>query len=139
MEIKGRIYKELGVREGTSASTGRPWKIASYVLETIEQYPKRMSFEVSDGETGRIARLNIKEGKVMTIFFDISASEYQGRWYNRITCWDAREAEGQPQAQPQAQAAEQVKAVVMRSAPAPTPAPTAEAPADVPANDGLPF
>lgn len=137
MEIKGRIYKELGVREGTSASTGRPWRIASYVLETIEQYPKRMNFEVSDGETGRIARLNIKEGKVMTIFFDISASEYQGRWYNRITCWDAREAEGQPQAQPQAQAAEQVKAVVMQSEPAP--APTAEAPADVPTNDGLPF
>ena len=107
------------------------------MLETIEQYPKRMSFEVSDGETGRIARLNIKEGKVMTIFFDISASEYQGRWYNRITCWDAREAEGQPQAQPQAQAAEQVKAVVMQSAP--TPPPTAEAPASVPANDGLPF
>ena len=138
MEFKGRILKELGVREGTSASTGRPWRIASYVLETIEQYPKRMSFEVSDGESGRIARLNIKEGKVMTIFFDISASEYQGRWYNRITCWDAREAEGQPQAQ----AAEQVKAVVMQSAPtpAPTPAPTAEAPAiTTPQNDGLPF
>lgn len=88
MEIEGIITKVLPIREGTSSKG--PWKMAEYVLETIEQYPKRMCFTVSDGASGRIARLNIQEGQRYRVFFDIDAQEYQGRWYNRITAFDAR-------------------------------------------------
>lgn len=93
MEFVGIIKKELGARSGVSASTGKPWRIASYVIETEEQYPKSMCFDVSDGDSGRIARLGIQEGKKMRIFFDITANEYQGKYYNRIQAYDARIAE----------------------------------------------
>ena len=34
MEIQGKIIQELGLREGVSSVTGKPWKMAGYVIET---------------------------------------------------------------------------------------------------------
>lgn len=90
MEITGIIKHVLPERTGTSTKTGEPWRIASYVLETVERYPQRMVFEVSDGRDNRITRLNIQEGKTYTVFFGFDASEYDGKWYNRITAYEAR-------------------------------------------------
>ncbi len=89
MEIEGIIIKELGVRTGTTDNG--PWAIASYVIETVGIYPKRLMFEVRDGREGRIARLGIKEGKTMRIMFDFNAREYQGKWYNTVTAWGAQD------------------------------------------------
>ena len=92
MEIEGIIIKDLGVRTGTS-QRGEPWKMATYVIETIEPYPKRIVFDVSDGTQGRIERLGIKEGMRMRVFFDIHAREHNGRWYNSVQAFDARPME----------------------------------------------
>ena len=81
----------LPERSGTSNRTGEPWRIASYVLETEERYPQRIMFEVSDGTQGRIARLNLQEGKVYKVFLRFDASEYDGKWYNRVSAYEARE------------------------------------------------
>jgi hypothetical protein len=91
MTIDGTIIKVEGIREGTSERG--PWKIATYVIETEERYPKRMVFDVSDGQSGRIERLDLKEGKRVTLFFDIDAHEYNGRYYNKVTGYDARAKE----------------------------------------------
>ena len=89
MEIQGIIKHVLPVREGVSQNGS--WKTASYVIETEERYPRRMVFDVRDGRDGRIARLNIQEGKRMSISFDIDAHEYQSRWFNEITAWGAKD------------------------------------------------
>ena len=65
MEITGKIIAVLPERGGTSARTGSEWKLGQYVLETLEQYPKKMVFEV----------------------FGTDAHEYQGRWFNSIRAW----------------------------------------------------
>jgi len=86
MELTGKIIAVLPMRGGVSQRTGTEWKVQEYVLETInEQFPRKMSFEVFGID--RINNLNIKEGEVMTVSFDIDASEYNGRWYNRIRAW----------------------------------------------------
>lgn len=85
MEITGRITHVLEARGGTSARTGNAWKVQSYVLETEEQYPKHLCFEVF-GED-KINLFNIQEGQVLTVSFDVDAHEYQGRWYNQIRAW----------------------------------------------------
>ena len=92
MEIVGKIIAELGLREGVSQVTGNPWKIASYVIETIEAFPKRMVFDVSDGTAGRIERLGIKKDQVMRVWFEIDAHEKDGKWFNAIRAYDARVA-----------------------------------------------
>ena len=85
MEIAGKIIAVLEPRGGVSKSTGNPWKTQDYVIETIEQYPHRMCFNVF-GED-KISQFNLQLGDEVTVSFDVNAREYQGRWFNDIRAW----------------------------------------------------
>ena len=84
MEITGKIIAVLPERGGVS-KTGNEWKSQEYVLETHEQYPRKICFNVFGAD--KIAQFNIQAGEEMTVSFDINAREYQGRWYNDIRAW----------------------------------------------------
>lgn len=85
MEIKGRILAVLEEKSGTSQRTGNNWRCGQYVLETLEQYPKKILFEVFGEE--KIHSMNIHIGEELTVFFDVDAREYNGKWYNQIRAW----------------------------------------------------
>jgi hypothetical protein len=85
MEIKGRILAVLEEKSGTSQRTGNNWRCGQYVLETIEQYPKKILFEVFGEE--KIHSMNIHIGEELTVFFNVDAREYNGKWYNQIRAW----------------------------------------------------
>lgn len=85
MEITGKIIAVLPARSGVSARTGSEWKVQEYVLETQEQYPRKMCFDIFGSD--KIDQFNIQLGEVLTVSFDIDAREYQGRWYNSIRAW----------------------------------------------------
>ena len=85
MEITGKIIAVLEERSGVAASNGNSWRCGQYVLETTEQYPKKILFEVF-GED-RIQSMNIKTGEVLTVSFGIDAHEYNGKWYNQSRAW----------------------------------------------------
>ena len=85
MEIHGKILLVLEEKSGTSSKTGNKWHCGQYVLETIEQYPKKMLFEVF-GED-KILSMNIQMGEELTVFFDVDAREYNSKWYNQIRAW----------------------------------------------------
>lgn len=84
MEITGKIIAVLPERGGTS-KTGNEWKMQEYVIETHEQYPRKVCFNVFGAD--KIAQFNIQTGEEMTVSFDINAREYNGRWYNDIRAW----------------------------------------------------
>ena len=84
MEITGKIIAVLPERGGVS-KTGNEWKTQEYVIETHEQYPKKICFNVFGAD--KIAQFNIQAGEEMTVSFDINAREYNGRWYNDIRAW----------------------------------------------------
>ena len=85
MELAGRVIAVLEARSGLAKSTGNPWMTQDYVIETHEQFPRRMAFNVF-GED-KIKQFNIQLGDEINVFFDINAREYQGRWYNDIRAW----------------------------------------------------
>ena len=85
MELAGRVIAVLEARSGLAKTTGNPWMIQDYVIETHEQFPRRMVFNVFGEE--KIKQLNIQLGEEINVFFDINAREYQGRWYNDIRAW----------------------------------------------------
>lgn len=85
LEITGRIIAVLDKRTGVSNATGSVWSVQQYVIETHEQYPKKMCFDVF-GED-RIKQFSIQIGEEVTVSFDLDAREYQGRWYNSIRAW----------------------------------------------------
>ena len=69
MELTGKVIAVLEARSGISKSSGNPWKMQDYVIETNEQYPRRMCFNVF-GED-KINQFNIQVGEEITVSFDI--------------------------------------------------------------------
>lgn len=100
MEIKGRIIAVLPLRSGVSQKDGKSWVTQDYVIETLEQYPKRCVFNVFGEE--KIKEYNIQVGSEVTVKFDINAREYNGRWYNDVRAWkvEPAQAEQAPSFQP---------------------------------------
>ena len=82
--MTGVVIAVLPERSGTSKRG--EWKSQSFVIETQEQYPKHLCFEVFGAD--RIAQFNIKGGETITVQFDIDARQYQDRWFNSIKAWN---------------------------------------------------
>ncbi len=86
MELTGKVIAALQPREGTSRQ-GNPWKAQEFVIETQEQYPRKMCFELFGAERieQNIAKLEV--GNIVNVFFDIDAREWNGRWFNSIRAY----------------------------------------------------
>ena len=95
MELQGKVIAVLPERSGISARG--EWKCQTYVIETQEQYPKKMAFGVFGAD--RIANFGIRIGMVVDVSFDIDAHEYQGRYFNQIRAWDVKNVAQQNPAQ----------------------------------------
>lgn len=93
MEIAGKIIAVLEAKGGISSKTGNTWKTQDYVIETHEQFPRRMCFNVFGEE--KINQFNIQIGDEVNVSFDINAREYQGRWYNDIRAWNVTKVDGE--------------------------------------------
>lgn len=83
MEIKGKIIHILPLQEGVSKA-GNPWKKQEYVLETYDQYPKKVCFDLF-GDKADQYRAEIGDDVVLS--FDIESREYNGRWFTSIRGW----------------------------------------------------
>ena len=140
MELTGKIIAVLTERGGTSARTGSEWKLGTYVLETMDQYPRKMCFEVFGAD--RIQQFNIQLGEILTVSFDIDAHEYQGRWFNGIRAFRVDRNVSAPVAAPTPSAEPFGAATPQQPTPAPNAAPadlTAGAPFAASEGDDLPF
>ena len=84
MELAGKVIAVLEPRGGVSKN-GNEWKVQEYVIETHDQYPRRMCFDVFGAD--KIQQFNIQVGEELNVFFDIDAREWQGRWFNSIRAW----------------------------------------------------
>lgn len=83
-DITGKIIAVLPTKSGTSAR-GTQWSSQTAVIETHEQYPKRVAFDVLGD---KITEFNLQVGKEVTVSFDIDARQYQDRWFNSIKAWN---------------------------------------------------
>lgn len=121
MEIVGKIIQVLPLQSGTSSRTGNSWQVQSYVLETQEQYPRKVCFEIFGEDKIKNNPCNIDD--LVTVSFDIESREFNGRWYTSIRAWRVQQGD-MTSAQPAA-AAPQPAAPAAAPAAAPQPAPAA--------------
>lgn len=111
MEISGKIIQVLPEQGGVGKTSGKEWKLQAYVLETQEQYPRKVHFEVF-GED-RIKANPCQLDDLVTVSFDLESREFNGRWYTSVRAWKIQQgivettATVQPQAVPTAQPAAQ--------------------------------
>ena len=89
MELQGKVIAVLPEKTGTNARG--EWKVQEYVVETHDQYPRKMVFSVFGAD--RISRFNIQLGQEVNVSFDIDAHEYNGRWFNNIRAFDVRQVD----------------------------------------------
>jgi hypothetical protein len=138
MDVVGKIIQVLPLQEGVGRN-GNPWKVQPYVLETLDQYPRKVHFEVF-GED-RIKQNPCDVDQLVTVSFDIESREFNGRWYTSIRAWRIQQGDVTQAAPVAAPAAAPQPAV----APQPAAAPVDNAPVDpfdASAGDGtsdLPF
>jgi hypothetical protein len=129
MEIVGKIIQVLPVQEGVGKS-GNPWKVQPYVLETLDQYPRKVHFEVF-GED-RIKQNPCDIDQLVTVSFDIESREFNGRWYTSIRAWRIQQGDTtQPAAAPAAAPVAAPQAAAPAAAPASQPAAPVETPMNV--------
>ena len=90
MEVVGKIIQVLPAQEGVGRN-GNPWKVQPYVLETLDQYPRKVHFEVF-GED-RIKQNPCDIDQLVTVSFDIESREFNGRWYTSIRAWKIQQGD----------------------------------------------
>lgn len=83
-EIQGTIIQTLPPMSGTS-KTGKTWKRQDYVLETQDQFPRKVCFSVWGD---RINPSTLQNGTVVTVTVDIESREgSNGGWFTSVQAW----------------------------------------------------
>jgi len=142
MDVVGKIIQVLPAQEGVGRN-GNPWKVQPYVLETLDQYPRKVHFEVF-GED-RIKQNPCDVDQLVTVSFDIESREFNGRWYTSIRAWRIQQGDVTQAVPGAAPAVAPVAAPQPAAAPAAAPAEAAPVnmdPFDASAGEGtsdLPF
>lgn len=85
MEISGKIIQVLPLQQGTSKA-GNTWKKQEYVLETQDNYPRKVKFDFFGD---RVDQYPLNLGEVVTVSFDLESREFNGRWYTDVRAWKA--------------------------------------------------
>ena len=118
MDVVGKIIQVLPAQEGIGKN-GNPWKVQPYVLETLDQYPRKVHFEVFGEDRSKQNPCDVDQ--LVTVSFDIESREFNGRWYTSIRAWRIQQGD-MTQAVPGA-----APAVAPVAAPQPAAAPAAPA------------
>ncbi len=82
MEIQGKIIAVLPMVKGEGKNG--EWRLQEYVLETMEQYPRKVCFGLFGD---RIDRYPVAIDDVVAVSFDIESREWNGRWFTSIRAW----------------------------------------------------
>lgn len=87
MEIKGKVVATLALETGVS-NAGKEWFKQTFVIEEpYIQYPKNVAFQCMNKALidAVVSKLQIDE--VITVHFNVSSREYNGKWYSQIDAW----------------------------------------------------
>ena len=85
LELEGRIVRKLNVQSGTSARGA--WSKQEFIFEYQEgNFPSQVCFNVwGDDKVRELEKYQV--GDKVKVSFNLSAREYNGRWYNDIRAW----------------------------------------------------
>jgi hypothetical protein len=93
LELSGQVVKLLPEQSGQSQRG--PWKKRDFILETNEQYPKKVAITCWGEKVDEISSLN--PGTPVTVGINIESREYNDRWYTDIKAWRIDVGGSQPQ------------------------------------------
>lgn len=100
LQVKGKISQILEPESGVSRA-GKEWNKQEFVIETDEQYPRKVCFTLFGEKTSLINGL--AEGEEVEVSFNLESREFNGKWYHNINAWkiDKPSAENLPEPPPE--------------------------------------
>lgn len=97
MELTGRLVQVLE-EQGGEGKNGK-WAKCDFVIEVPhEKYPKKVCITAWNDLIGTIKATPIES--TITVSFDISSREYNGRWYTDVKAWKVEGGSGGGGSQP---------------------------------------
>ncbi len=96
MEITGKLSQVMGEQSGEGKNG--VWKKLSFVIETQEQYPKKVCIDAWNDRIDVIKSCSINDA--IKVDFDIESREFNGKWYTNLKAWkiEKMQSGGGPQA-----------------------------------------
>ncbi len=83
LEIEGRIIQILPEQTGTG--TRGKWIKQEFVIETVEQYPRKVCFSAWGDKTDTLKQLQL--GDPVLVSFNPESREYNSKWYTDLRVW----------------------------------------------------
>ncbi len=81
--LEGRIVTILGLQEGVSARG--PWRKQEFVLETNEQYPKKVCICCWNEKIDELKNYQVNDS--LKVGVNIESREFNNRWYTDVKAW----------------------------------------------------
>lgn len=100
LEITGRLIQKLEMQSGTSARTGSTWQKQEFVIETNDQFPRKICANLWGERANQLNEYNI--GDQMKVSFDLESREFNGKWYTDVKAWKIEHVQEGAPLQPQA-------------------------------------
>lgn len=91
MEIDGKVIVITDAQSGISKN-GNAWQKQGFVIETADRYPRCIFFELFGEKMSMMPKI----GDTVRVTFDISGSNFNGRWYNQISAWKVCKLTAEP-------------------------------------------
>jgi len=84
LEIIGKVVKMLPKQSGVSKNGA--WTKGEFVLETTEQYPKKICISAW-GDKSDVLEQQCSVGKIVKVGIHIESREFNEKWYTDIRAW----------------------------------------------------
>ena len=95
LTVEGKIKQILPIESGTSKA-GKDWKKQGFVLDTGAQYNSEICFSIfGDEKVDNFLKFN-NVGDNVTVKFNVSSREHNGKWYHNIDAWMVKKLDSQP-------------------------------------------
>ncbi len=89
LQIKGRLDAILPLQSGQSKS-GKDWQKQEFVIETEEQFPRKVCFTLFGDKISLLQGFQPNEG--VEVYFNVESREFNGKWYHNINAWKIEKA-----------------------------------------------
>jgi hypothetical protein len=82
-ELSGKLFQVAP--EVSGQGRNGTWTKQEFVVETTDQYPKKVCFTVWGEKAASLK--SIRPGEDIRVSFDVESREYNGRWYTDLKAW----------------------------------------------------
>lgn len=92
LEINGKVIAILPEQSG-QGKNGQ-WIKQEFVIETEEQYPRKVCFSGWGDKVSDIRNLVV--GEKITVSFNVESREFNNKWYTDLRAWKISKGSGSP-------------------------------------------